>query len=104
MHVNMTFLLVILYNLSTYMSMVPVMYQVATNNWATYLTNLYDYKPRKEESHFATSPYYPRLAGVYTKLEEEEMGAPVYQKVDLFTGIVEQAYLFRREGGKLINR
>ena len=104
MHVNMTFLLVILYNLSTCMSMVPVMYQVTTSNWATYLSNLYDYKPRKEESHFATSPYYPRLAGVYNMLGEEEMGAPVYQKVDLFTGIVEQAYLFRREGGKLINR
>jgi hypothetical protein len=77
------------------MSIFPAMYQV-TSKMAPYLTNQYN----STHQHFLTSPHYPRLTGVYTRLEEEEMNAPVYQKVDLITGRAGIAYLCRREGGK----
>ena len=79
------------------MSIFPAMYQV-TSKMAPYLTNQYNSTP--QDQHFLTSPHYPKLTGVYTRLEEEEMNAPVYQKVDLITGRAGTAYLCRREGGE----
>ena len=79
------------------MSIFPAMYQV-TSKMAPYLTNQYNSTP--QDQHFLTSPHYHKLAGVYTRLEEEEMNAPVYQKVDLITGRAGKAYLCRREGGE----
>ena len=69
-----------------------------TTKMAPYLTNQYNSTP--QDQHFLTSPHYPKLTGVYTRLEEEEMNTPVYQKVDLITGRSGAAFLFRREGGK----
>ena len=95
--------LLILSTLSTSLSMslVPDMYQVTTK-MAPYLTNLHNSTALVQDQHqdFLTSPHYPRLTGLYTRLEEEEMNAPVYQKVDLITGKAGAAYLCRREGGK----
>jgi hypothetical protein len=99
----MTTILVILSILSTCLSIVPVMYQVTISEWGSYLSNLYNYTPLVQEPHFSdhlqfqTSHHYPRLAGVYTRLEGEEMDTPVYQKVELVTGRAGVAYLFRRE-------
>ena len=94
--------LVMLSTLSTSLSMsiFPAMYQV-TSKMDSYLTNQYNSTPLLvQDQDFLTSPHYPRLTGVYTRLEEEEMNAPVYQKVDLITGKAGTAYLFKREGGK----
>ena len=93
--------LVILSTLSTCISMsqVPAMYQL-TGKKAPYLANQYNSIPLVQDQHFLTSPHYPKLTGVYTRLEEEEMNAPVYQKVDLITGRAGTAYLCRREEGK----
>ena len=94
--------LVILSTLSTSLSMsiVPAIYQV-TAKMASYLTNQHNSTPLLvQDHHFLTSPHYHRVTGVYNRLEEEEMNAPVYQKVDLITGRTGTAFLFRREGGK----
>ena len=92
-----------LVTLSTCLAIVPVMYQVTT--WGSFFTDLYNYTnlvkvPHfNDQLHFQSSPHYPRLAGVYNRLEGEEMDAPVYQKMELVTGIASRAYLFRRDGG-----
>ena len=102
MHLSMISFLVMLSILSPCLSMslVPAMYQV-TSKRTPYLTNQYNSTPLVQEQDFLTSPHYPRLTGVYSRLEEEEeMNAPVYQKVDLITGKAGAAYLCRREGGE----
>ena len=81
------------------MSQVPAMYQV-TSGRTPYIPNHFNSSPLVQDQHFLTSPPFHRLTGVYTRLEEEVMNAPVYQKVDLITGRAGTAYLFRREGGK----
>ena len=95
----MLMILVILVKLSLAMSIMPLMYQVTTSGWLPYLTHLQNFTKYKIKQSFSSSPYYSRLAGVYTKLVEKEMGAPVYQKMDLFDKKAEQTYLFRKEGG-----
>jgi hypothetical protein len=80
------------------MSQVPAMYQV-TSGRTPYIPNHFNSSPLVQEQHFLTSPHYPRLTGVYTRLEEEVMNAPVYQKVDLITGKDGAAYLCKRKGG-----
>ena len=92
-----------LVTLSTSLAIVPFMYQVTT--WGSYFTDLYNYTNLVKGPHFSdqlqfqTSPHYHKLAGVYNRLEGEERDAPVYQKMELVTGIASRAYLFRRDGG-----
>ena len=101
MYLSMTTFLVMLSILSPCLSMSldPAMYQV-TSGRTPYLTYHFNSSPLVQDQHFLTSPHYHRLTGVYTRLEEEEMNAPVYQKVDLITRWAGTAYLCRREGGK----
>ena len=92
-----------LVTLSTCLAIVPVMYQVTT--WGSFFTDLYNYTNLVKVPHFSdqlqfqTSSHYHKLAGVYNRLEGEEMDAPVYQKMELVTGVASRAYLFRRDGG-----
>ena len=97
-YLSMITFLVMLSKLSTCISMsiVPAMYQV-TSKRTPYLFNS---APMVQKQDSETSPHYRRLAGLYTRLEEDKTNAPVYQKVDLITGRAGTAFLCRREGGK----
>ena len=94
-------LMLIIVKYSPSMSTVPVMYQVSSIEWPVHLNHLHDKTRKKIAQTLSSSPHYSRVAGVYTKLEEKVMDAPVYQKLDLFTGKTEQTFLFRKYGGRV---
>ena len=93
--------LVIFVKYSPTMSTVPVMYQVSSIDWPLYFSHPHDNSIKKIKQTFSSSLYYSRVEGVYTKLEAKVMDAPVFQKLDLFTGKTEQIFLFRKDGGKM---